>query len=327
MQKIAVEEHFFTQELGAMQHDWGKKNHFPEMMDPEFGKRSLPLTGMPFEQHRIPQMDQCDVSIQVLSTNSPGIQGIEDPVTAVEVAKRTNDYAAELISKYPGRFAGFAALPLQDPEAAVKELERCVKELHFKGAMIQGHSNFEYLDAKKFDIFWSALEELDVPVSLHVFNPWPDQIRIYEGLPELLGPTWNWGVEGATHALRIIFSGVFERHPKAKLLLGHLGESLPYLLGRLDEGSLMTGTAKRGRISKPPSYYFENNIYVSTSGQYRPETLLCAIAAIGIDKILFATDYPYFDMEKSVACVEATPLSREQREAIYFKNAHDLLKL
>jgi 2,3-dihydroxybenzoate decarboxylase len=325
--KIAVEEHFFTSELGAIINDWKDKYHFPDMMDEEFIRKGLPLTGLPFDDHRIPTMDECGVQIQILSTNSPGIQGIENAAKAVDVAKRTNDAAAELIAKYPNRFAGFAALPLQNPQASVRELERCVKELGFRGAMIQGHCNFEYLDNEKFDDIWSCLEALDVPLSLHVFNPWPDQIRIYEGFHEMLGPTWNWGVEAATHTLRIIFGGVFERHPGARMILGHLGESLPYLLGRIDEGAKMTGALKKGRISNPPSYYLKTNVYVSTSGQYRPETLLCAIAALGIEKILFATDYPYVEMSAAVDCVESTLLTEDQRKAIYRENAAQLFNL
>lgn len=327
MRKIAVEEHFFNPELGQIIAEWNERWKFPKFMDPDATKDFLPLSDLPFDQHRLPTMDKNEIDIQVISTNAPGIQGIEDPVRAVDTAKRTNDYAYKLISQYPDRFLGFAALPLQDPEAAAREMERCVKELGFRGAMIQAHSNFKYLDSPEFEPVWDTLEALDVPLSLHVFNPWPDQIRIYDGYPELLGATWNWGVEAATHALRMVFGGVFERHPKAKLIMAHLGESLPYLLGRIDEGAFMNGAMKKGRISMPPSEYFRRNVYVSTSGQYRPETLRCAISALGIDHIMFATDYPYFDAEKSVLCVENTDLSDEEKQKIYYNNAAELLHI
>lgn len=327
MKKIAVEEHFFNKELGEIIKEWNQRWNFPPFMDPEATKDFLPLSDLPFDQHRLPTMDTHEIEIQVLSTNAPGIQGIDNTIRALDVARRTNDYAYQLISNHPTRFLGFAALPLQDPQKAADELVRCVKELGFRGAMIQGHCNFEYLDHPKYDVVWDTAQSLDVPISLHVFHSRPDQLAALEGYPQLLGATWNWGVEASTHALRIIFGGVFERFPRAKLILAHLGEGLPYLLGRLDEGAEMNGALKKGTITMPPSYYFKRNIYLSTSGQYYPETLHCALQAVSEDHILFATDYPYFDAAKSISQLENAQLSQDVLKKIYYDNSARLLGL
>ena len=324
MVKIAIEEHWGTPEIAKIKDQWCERTGL---------SWSVNLGEMPsvkqrigdFEKYRIPIMDEAGITMQVLSTGSPGIQGIEDAKKAISLAKKVNDLQAEIIQKYPGRFAGFACLPTQDPKEAADELERAVKELNFKGAMIQGHTNFEYLDEQKFWILWERAEALDVPIYLHINDPSREARKIYEGHPELMGPIWSWGVEAATHALRIIGAGVFDRFPKAILILGHLGESLPYLLGRLDEGYVMAFKTKK--LKKLFSEYIKENIIITTSGKYRPEALVCAASAMGVDRVLFAVDYPYVDPKESVELVEKTHLSNEDKEKIYHLNAERWLKL
>jgi 2,3-dihydroxybenzoate decarboxylase len=241
-------------------------------------------------------------------------------------AKKINDAQAEIIGKYPGRFAGFAGLPTQDPKAAADELERAVKQLGFKGAMIQGSTHWEYLDAEKYWVIWERAAALEVPIYLHVQEPSFDSAKVYAGHPELTGATWAWGVETGTHALRIINAGVFDAFPKATLILGHMGEMLPYLLGRLDEGYAMA--AKSGRkLQKKLSEYVRSNILVTTSGLYRPEALLCAINAMGEDRVLYAMDYPFVQPRDSIECFENTPMSPEVREKVSYLNAKRWLKL
>jgi 2,3-dihydroxybenzoate decarboxylase len=323
--KIAIEEHWANQELNDLRTEWGKRTGYPITVDPKAIGYSFPRTP-DFEKFRIPFMDEFGITMQVISTGSPGVQGYADAQTAVAKAKAINDAQAEIIRKYPGRFAGFAGLPTQDPKAAADELERTVKQLGFKGAMIQGSTDWQYLDETKYWVIWERAAALEVPVYLHVQEPSFDSAKIYAGHPELTGSTWAWGVETGTHALRIINAGVFDAFPKATLILGHLGESLPYLLGRLDEGYFMA--AKSGRkLQKPLSEYFRSNILVTTSGLYRPEALVCAISAMGPDRVLYAMDYPFVQPKASIECFENTPMTDADREKISNLNAKRWLKL
>ncbi len=328
MKKIAIEEHVNMPQFSAIEREINEQLNFPNLFDPErFEKVLAPVINLPPEQHRIPLMDQHDVEIQVLSTGSHAIQLHEDPSTAVKLAREANDILSAIIQAFPDRFLGFATLPMQDPQAAVEELERCVIDLGFVGILLNGPTNFVYYDDLRFDPVWAKLAELDVPLFIHAANPSADQIKIYEGYPELLGNTWDWGYHTATHALRIMFGGVFDRHPNAKLILGHMGEGLPYLLGRLDEGYAGRNVRKKGLMANPPSYYLKKNIYIATSGGYNPETMMCAIDAVGIEHILFANDYPHYPLDQSIEQVEACPLTKQQREIIYYRNAARMFKL
>lgn len=325
MKKICLEEHWGSKKMEELRSQWLKRIGFQVTLDS--GLRDGLLKRMWAFEERLPVMDEHDITMQVLSLSSPGVQGIDEPKSAVSNAKYLNDVQAELINRYPSRFLGFAALPLQDPKAAADELERSVKELGFKGAMIHGHTNGEYLDEQKFWILWERAEALKVPLYLHVNEPLVDQLKIYEGYREMLGPTWNWGVETATHALRIVFSGVFDRFPKATLILGHMGESLPYVLGRLDEGFTLVGGKKLGKITKMPSQYIKENIMITTSGKFLSESMTCAVQALGIDRILFATDYPFASTTEAVNIVENSFLSIDDKEKIYYQNAAKLFDL
>jgi 2,3-dihydroxybenzoate decarboxylase len=333
IKRISIEEHWSNKELDGIGMQWRSRTNPPPPVLPQ-GPQAIPpafFTSLrrlgDFEEFRLPLMDEAGITTQVLATSSPGIQAITDASKAVEVAKRTNDFQAEIIHKHPDRFAGFAALPTQNPRAAADELERTIKQLGFKGAMIQGHTHWEYLDAQKYWVIWERAAALGAPIYLHVNDPSPDSRKAYEGHPELMGPTWAWGVEAATHALRIINSAVFDAFPKATLILGHLGESLPYLLGRLDEGygyALSPGTKK---LKKMFSEYIKENLLVTTSGLYNREGLVCAINAMGADRVLFAVDYPFVDPKVSVELFEKIPMSDQDREKIYHLNAERWLGL
>ena len=327
--RICIEEHWSNKELDEVGLQWRNRigslvSIGPQTMPPSFAARLRRLGD--FEEFRLPFMDESGITMQVLALSSPGIQGLTDASKAIDVAKRTNDFQAEIIGKHPDRFAGFAALPTQDPKAAADELERAIKQLGFKGAMIQGHTNWDYLDAKKYWVIWERAEALGVPIYLHVSEPSRDSMKMYAGYPELTGPTWAWGVETATHALRIIVSGVFDAFPKAMLILGHLGESLPYLLGRLDEGYGYTAFEAK-KLKKSLSEYIKENVLITTSGLYHPEALACAISAMGAERVLFAVDYPFVDPKASVELFEKTPMSDSDREKIYHLNAERWLKL
>lgn len=239
------------------------------------------------------------------------------------MAKRVNDAQAEILARYPGRFFGFAALPLQDPRSAADELERAVTQLGFKGGCVHGHTNGEYLDLEKFLVIWERAEGLRVPVYLHPSDPTPNHIEMYGPYPQLLGASWGWLVETATHALRVLCAGVFDRFPKTTLILGHLGEMLPFVLERLDQGC--TQVEMTTPLRKPMSAYVRENMMVSTSGAFGPEALRCTINALGIDRILFATDYPFVSTREAVGYVERAPLTNEEKEKIYWGNAANVL--
>jgi 2,3-dihydroxybenzoate decarboxylase len=324
MKKICVEEHWGTPEVAEMKKQWSARTGLSLSVNPA----ETPLVGPrigDFEKFRLPLMDESGITMQVLSSGSPGVQGLADPGKAAAMARKINDAGADIIQKYPGRFVGLACLPLQDPKAAADELERTVTQLRFRGAMIQGHTNGEYLDEQKFWILWERAEALGVPIYLHIMEPSHEARKVYEGHPELMGPIWSWGVEAATHALRIIGAGVFDAFPKATLILGHLGESLPYLLGRLDEGYVMAYRSRK--LKRLFSQYIKENILITTSGKYQPEALVCAISAMGVDRILFAADYPWVSPKEAVEHVERTPISESDKEKIYHLNAERWLKL
>lgn len=324
MKRICVEEHWGNKEMVGMRIEWIKRTGFPLTMDPKTTPL-IPPRLVDFEQFRLPLMDESGITMQVISTSSPGIQGLPDAVTAVPMAKKINDAQAEIISKYPGRFAGFACLPTQDPKAAADELERAVKELGFKGTMIHGHTNGEYLDLQKFWVIWERAEALGVPIYMHPCEPLVDQIKIYDGRPEFMGPAWSWGVELGTHALRIIGAGVFDAFPKATLILGHMGEMLPYMTTRIDEGYTMT--FHNTKLKKLPSEYIKGNIVITTSGKYSPGAMLCAVKEMGADRILFAADYPWVSPKEAVELLENTGISKSDKEKIYHLNAERWLRL
>ncbi len=340
MKKIALEEHFISPEYAQHLHDLqskgspspsGTSSEFEVMLaDPAMQKGIAAVEARLLDvgEGRLAAMDACGIDMQVLSLSAlafPPIQGEVDAQQAVSMACRANDYLAEQIRRHPDRFAGFAALPLQDPGAAAAELERAVTQLGFKGALVNGHTNGAYLDERKFWIVWERAEQLGVPIYLHPADSPRDQMKIYEGYPGLRSAVWNWTVETATHALRIICSGVFDAFPNAILLLGHMGEALPYTLRRIDDG--WKGVPQSKQLCHLPSYYFKNNVMITTSGNCSTEALLCALLAVGADHILFSADYPYAQLDRMTQFVETAPISEIDREKICYVNAQRLLKL
>jgi 2,3-dihydroxybenzoate decarboxylase len=277
-----------------------------------------------FTQWRLPEMDANGVALQVLSLTAPGIQAVTDPVVAVTDAKAANDYLAAVIAKHPDRFNGFAALPLQDPAAAAQELRRCVRELRLSGALVNDHTSGHYLDEPQFLPVWQALEELEVPLYIHPGAPPVDEWHLLSGYPYLTGPIWGWGAQAAGHALRLVFGGVFDCHPKARIILGHMGEFLPFQLWRLDSRYKMLRDRKLERL---PSEYFGRNILITTSGVCSPAALAGAVMAVGEDAVLFSIDYPFESTEAAVRFLKSAPLSKVAREQIAGLNAARILRI
>lgn len=319
MRTIGLEEHFVTGEL-AHYSDSTRALAQPDI----WREASRQLADL--AEQRLADMDNAGVDVAVLSLTAPGIQAEPDPQVAVARAAEVNDFLAGLIAANPTRYRGFAALPLQNGDAAAKELERAVGQLGLCGALVNAHTNGVYLDAAPLRAVWERAEALDVPLYLHPANGY-DTPHVISGHPELIGPMWSWGTDTATHALRLIFGGVFDDFPGAKLLLGHMGESLPYSLWRLD--SRWDWHRHHGIDLKlgHPSEYVRRNVYVTTSGVCDDPPLLCALAALGAEHVLFATDYPYEDIATATAFLAGAAISDADRARISHTNAERLLHI
>jgi 2,3-dihydroxybenzoate decarboxylase len=276
-----------------------------------------------YVEQRLQDMDAEGIDIQVLSLTSPGLQSIADPDHAAKSAKETNDALAEMVSKAPTRFKAMAALPWINPDAAIEELERAVNDLGAVGVMLNGHTNGAYTDDKASWPIWEKAVELDVPVYLH-----PIQGQHWDncaGYPELEQATWGWAFETGTHFLRLVLSGLFDTYPTLTVILGHMGEFLPFNLWRFDDRYQWIKNDRD--LAHPPSYYAKTNMMVSTAGVCSDEALVCTQAALGSDRILFAIDYPYQFQTQAVDWIEAAPISDHDRELICHGNSERIFKL
>ena len=321
--KIALEEHFAIEETLA-----DSSGQMPASCWAELRTRLLDI-----QERRIEEMDQHGIETMILSLNAPAVQAVANTRAAHELAQRANDFLAEQIAKRPDRFKGFAALPMQSPELAAQELTRCVKELGFVGALVNGFSQVGdeqtalYYDLPQYRPFWGEVQSLDVPFYLHPRNPLPGHARIYDGHPWLLGPTWAFGQETAVHALRLMGSGLFDQYPALKIILGHMGEGLPYSMWRIDNRNAWIGAAPNYPAKKPIAEYFHANFYLTTSGNFRTQTLIDAMLEIGSDRLLFSTDWPFENVDHAADWFDSASISDNDRQKIGRDNAARLFKL
>ncbi|MFH1652139.1 MAG: amidohydrolase family protein [Chloroflexota bacterium] len=271
---------------------------------------------------RLQNMDEGNIDIQVLSLTSPGVQMFA-PAEAAEIARKTNNMISQTIRQHPQRYAGLATLAPQDPEGAAEELKRAVQELDFRGACINSHTRGEYLDDKKYHVILEAAAKLDVPIYIHPRTPSADMLKPYLAYPGLHGAILGFSAEVSLHALRLIFSGVFDKFPGLKIILGHLGEALPYWMWRIDNHWQRQAV----KLKKSPSEYLRDNFYVTTSGMCWYPALLCAILALGADRILFAADYPHESGKEAADFMMAAPISAADKEKIMHATAEKLFKL
>jgi gamma-resorcylate decarboxylase len=284
-----------------------------------------------FHDRRLAEMDKHGIDFVILGLNSPALQAILDPAEAVAVARKSNDILAGEIARRPDRFAGFAGLPMQDPDAAARELTRCVKELGFKGAMVncftQRHvaDSAIYYDLPEFRPFWATVAKLDVPFYLHPRLTIPSRAKAYEGHRWLHSPIWDFGSETATQALRLIGSGLFDEFPSLQVVLGHLGERIPFDMWRID--NLIEKLPVKIPIKKRISDYMRKNFHLTTSGQFHDTPFHCALADMGASRIMFSVDYPYEDMGPAARWFDNTKLSDADRLLIGRTNAIKLFKL
>ena len=310
---IAIEEHYIDAEIN-------KKFY-------KLGGNKLESKLLSLGEKRLQHMDESNIDIQILSHNHPGVQNIPNKY-AVKVAEDVNNRLFDLIQLYPNRFRGFATLPTQHPEKAADELERSVKDLGFCGAMIHGMPNGKFVDEIYFWPVFERAEELDVPIYLHPGLPHKVVTETYykkylETHPMILTAGWGFTFETATSALRLILSGIFNKLPKLKIILGHMGEGLPFLLWRINTsfGERAVPGVEKINIKR----IFQKNFYITTSGNFSDAALKASLMEIGIEKILFAVDYPYNESKRGVDWILNTKISLKDKIKICNLNSRKLL--
>jgi predicted TIM-barrel fold metal-dependent hydrolase len=314
---IALEEHYWDPEVAKHFDAFG-----PEMRNPELKERLHDLGAL-----RIREMDAAGIDVQVLSHGAPATQRL-DAATAVPVARKANDFLHSKTRESNGRLEAFAILPSADPKAAADELERAVTKLGFKGAMLHGlDKQGRFLDLKEFWPIYERAQKLDVPIYMHPAVPHKAVVDAYyrdylEKYPGLLTAAWGFTVETATQGIRLVLSGVFDEYPGLKIILGHLGEGLPFSLWRID-----MALQRPGNRSTPFRDTFREHFWITTSGNFSTPALLCCVLEMGVERILFSVDYPFVANPPGVKWMDDVPLSPADRDRILSGNARRLLKI
>lgn len=324
MKTIAIEEHFTTpmyrENVGVNEF----RNFYMTSRSEQLGHDIVKELG-DLEDTRIKYMDAAGIDVQVLSFGSPGPQAFDAKI-GIPMATDANDRLYQIMKKHPTRFEGFATLPTADPKISADELERTVKQYGFKGAMIHGHHQGEFLDAKKYWPIWERAEALGVPIYLHPALPSQGVMKAYyDGYEDIARAGWGFAVDTSIHFLRIMFSGVFDAYPKLKIILGHLGEGLPFAMHRLNDHTYRAA-ARRG-LKKTPLEYIRDNLVVTTSGNWYEPALVCTILALGVDNIMFAADWPYEPNKTAMDFLNKVSISDIDREKIAHLNAERILKM
>jgi uncharacterized protein len=320
MRVIALEEHFWTPEIAEA---------IGALRNPAAGAGSpLHADLADLGERRLAAMDAAGIDVQVISHTTPGVQHLE-AATAVTLAREANDRLAHAVAQHPDRFAGFATLPTPAPEAAADELERAVTELGLKGAMINGHTAGRFLDHPDFAVLLARAERLGVPLYLHPAEPVPAvRDAYYEGFAPAVGwflsaAAWGWHAETGLHVLRMVLGGVFDRHPRLELVIGHMGEMLPFMLERIDDNLPPKVTG----LDRLPSQYILANVHITTSGLFSIPPLLCALMVFGAERVLFSVDWPYAPNEEGRRLLQTAPLAPADLERLSHGNAERLLGL
>ncbi|MCY1271715.1 Amidohydrolase [compost metagenome] len=332
MKIIAIEEHFLNAEITAATRDEVEKiapGHSRAFVG-DFGSRQTmkPEQLTDIGAGRIASMDKNGIDVQILSYNSPATELLPSPL-AVELARRANDQLAAATKAYPGRFLGFATLPMSDPQAAAEELRRCVTELGFKGAMINGTAHGRFLDEPEFEPLFATAAELGVPLYIH---PTIVKKEVRDAYYDNADPAFaarfasagiGWHYEVGVHVMRLIFAGVFDRHPNLQVIMGHWGELIPFYMERIQTFFPATASPMKHDFK----YYMQNNIYITPSGMFNLPQLQNALETMGADRIMFSVDYPYYPNEGARTFLENAPISQQDKEKIAHKNAERLFGL
>ncbi len=328
MRVVALEEHFTVPSL-VRRIDPGaiKRRGFRPRRLPPSGPNPLELLPE-IGERRLQSMDDTGITVQVLSNTGPGPDLVAG-ADGVAIAREMNDHLAAAIARHPDRFAGFAALPMQSPDAAAAELARAVKELRFAGALINGTTEGRFLDHPSYDVLLAAAEQLDVPIYVHPHLA-PEAVRqaYYLNLPEgtdrvLETAGWGWHSETAIHLLRLVASGALDRHPKLKVIIGHMGEMLPVMLARIDEVIALDIE----HLTRPISRTIREQVWITTSGVFTEPPFLAALLTFGIDRIMFSVDYPYAPNAHGRAFLDGLSLAPADIAKLTHGNADALLKL
>jgi len=318
MRIVALEEHFLVPEL--------VEEKFDPFTNPGFTvERRNTLADL--GGNRLKDMDASGITQQVISATMPGAD-LLDGAEGIRFAKATNDRLARAVREHPTRFGGFAHLPMREPHAAAEELERAIRELGFSGAMVNGLTEHRFLDDLRFDPILQTAARLEVPIYIHPnIPPKPVYDIYYAGLPGLTGPllgsgVFGWHSETAIHVFRLALSGTFERHPKLTIIVGHMGEMLPFMLGRADHVLELNAG-----FTAPISKVITDHVYITTAGIFTVSPFLNALTTFGADRIMFSVDYPYDHNAQGRSFLDALPVSHADREKIAHRNADRVLKL
>jgi 5-carboxyvanillate decarboxylase len=338
--KIAVEEHFSTVEhLDNLRAILEKTYANSEVIDEErFIVSDAPFLPIMDDPHvrgmidclvdigegRVQVMNRCGIDMQVLSLVSPGVQ-VFDADMGTKMAKEMNDRLSRTVNEHPTRFAGLAALALHNPNEAADELERSVTDLGLKGVCIFPHTKGEYPDAKKYWLIFERAHKLGVPIYLHPRAPSPSMIKPYLDYPFLDNAMLGFAADTGLCAMRLICSGLFDEYPQLKIVLGHLGEAIPFWLWRIDNHWQKSPLSQE--LKKTPSQYFKDNFVVTTSGMFSEPALMYTLSILSADNILFAVDYPMESSEEAVQFMQKAPIDYHDKEKIYHLNAKRIFSL
>lgn len=326
MRLIALEEHYKSKAVDAEIGEAGAYVRTANSAGEQFARERASNLG-DLGERRLADMDRCGIDVQVLSHTHPSPEILE-AARAIPLCARVNDEMAEATRRYPGRFYAFAALPVDDPKAAARELERTVSQLGFKGALINGMPRGRFLDDPYFAPLLECAQQLDVPLYLHPAPP-PEPVRdayfsgLDEGLARILSIAgWGWHAEQGLHTVRMIAAGVFDRFPKLQIIIGHMGEMIPFFLARVD--AVLTQFTKTQLCFAD---YFYRNVHITTSGIFTAPPFILSLEVVGVDRILFSVDYPYSPNEAGLAFLDKLSLSPADFDKLTHRNAEKLLKL
>ncbi len=315
MPVVALEEHYWDREVSQNSPGYGaprSERQLKQLFD--------------FDEMRLGEMDKNGVDVQVISHGAPSVQRVKGQL-AIDLARRANDRLAEQCARHPTRFYGFGILPTDVPEAAAAELERCVRDLHFRGAMVHGLSNGRFMDHPDFWPIYERAEALQVPIYLHPATPDERVTEAYyadyvKAFPMVIRPAWGFTVETATLAIRLVLSGVFKKHPGMQFVLGHFGETLPYLMWRIDQA-----LSRPGQEAMSFRKTFCDHFHITTSGHFSTPALVCAMMEMGMERIMFSIDWPFVPNEPAMEWVGTLQFSETDMRKFLGGNAQKLLKL
>ena len=315
MSLIALEEHYAWDPAsdGNVVATWLKSNN-------QLGYQRLYDRG----PLRLEQMDAAGIDFQILSLFDPGVQEVTDVARAIDLARGANDDLAKTVRATPNRFGGFATLATQDPDAAAAELERAVTELGLVGALVNGHCQGRYLDDPAYEALFACAEKLDAPIYLHPTTPHPAVMEAWfapyvdEGLHLA---SWGFAAEAGTHVLRLIYSGLFDKFPRLQMIIGHLGEMLPFAAYRIDRYYGLGGSGSGQRLKQLPSDYLRNNFHVTTSGNFCAPAFTCTLEVMGADRVMFSVDYPMDDNQTGAEFMASYPMDDATRQKVSSENA------